>query len=196
MAGELVEKADRDGSPQHQHDAGVALVLIEQPLAAVARLRAAASRAPAEAKSWSDLAAALYAAALRLDRPALYPEALAAVDRALRIQPELPEALFNRALILERLGLSWQAREAWQRYLQIDPSSPWAAEARVHLDRLPAATGASLFDHDRPRLEAAAKAGDQATVEALVGRYPQLSRGYGEFDYLARWGEALRRTSR
>lgn len=191
VAGELVEKADREGSPQSQHEAGVALVLIEQPLEAVARLRVAAGREAADARSWSDLSAAQYAAALRLDRPSLYPEALAAADRALRLDPDLPEARFNRALVLERLGLSRQAREAWQRYLEIDPSSPWATEARERLERLPETTGSSLFDRDRSRLEQAAKAGDPETVEALVRRHPQLSRGYAEFDYLARWGEAL-----
>ncbi len=189
VAGELVEQADRDGSSLHQHDAGVALLLVEQPTAAVARLRAAVRRSPADAGSWSDLAAALYAGALRLARPSLYPEALAAADRALAIAPELAEARFNRALILERLGLAQPAREAWQRYLTIDPDSPWGAEARAHLARLPVATGAALFEQERPRIEAAARRGDQAAVEALAGAHAQLSRAAGELDYLGEWGE-------
>jgi CHAT domain-containing protein len=193
VTGELVEAADRDGTPRHQHDAGVALLLLEQPLEAAARLRAAAQRMPQDASAWSDLSAALAAAALRLGRPSLYPEALAAADRALRLAPSLPEALFNRALVLERLGLSTQARAAWRCYLEVDVGSSWAAEAQAHLARLPATTGAALFERDRPRLEAAAKRGDAASVAALVGTYPQLSRIYGELDYLAEWGEALQR---
>jgi len=193
VAGELVEQADRDGLPHHQHDAGVALVLIEQPLEAVTRLRAAALSAPGNAKGWSDLGAALYAAGLRLGRPSLYPEALAAFDRALRIEPGLPEARFNRALTLERLGLAGQAREAWQRYLEADPGSPWAAEAREHEKRLGTMTGAVLFEHDRPLLERAVEAGDRAGVEAFVRRHPQLCRTHGELASLGAWGEALRR---
>jgi hypothetical protein len=193
VAGELIERADRGGSPDLQHDAGVALLLIAQPLDAVARLRAAAQAAPGNAKGWSDLGAALYAAGLRLGRPSLYPEALAAFDRALRLAPDLPEARFNRALTLERLGLSQQAREAWQRYLFTDASSPWAAEAREREKRLTTTTGAALFDRDRPRLVKAAREGDRASLEALVRRHPQQSRNTGELDDLAAWGEALTR---
>lgn len=193
VAGELVEAADRDGSPGHQHDAGIALLLLDQPLFAAERLRAAVQRAPQDAAAWSDLSAALAAAALRLGRPSLYPEALAATDRALRIAPRLPAALFNHALLLERLGLPAQARAAWRRYLEADPASPWTAEARAHLARLPATTGAARFERDRPRLESAAQAGDAAAVAALVASYPQLSRLSGELDYLAAWGEAVER---
>jgi tetratricopeptide (TPR) repeat protein len=192
-AGDLVDRADHERTPDAQHAAGVALVMIERPEDAIARLRSAAESPPPAAKRWSDLAAAQYATALRSERPSLYPEALAACDRALRIDPELPEALFNRALVLQRLGLSQEARAAWQRYLQTDPSSPWAAEAREHLASLPAATGESLFRRDLPRLEKAAEAGDQAAVVALVGRYRQPGRLYAEAESLGQWGEALLR---
>jgi hypothetical protein len=127
-AAELIDRADRD-----HHAAGVAMLLVDRPEQAIEQLRIAAEHAPDDAKSWSDLAAARYAAALDLGRPSLYPEALAAADRALRIDPKLAEAQFNRALILDRLGLTKEARAAWQRYLEIDPSSQWAAEARQHL---------------------------------------------------------------
>ncbi len=184
LAGELVERADRDRTPATQHDAGVALVLIERPLDAVTRLHASVESNPGNAKGWSDLAAARYAAALRLSRPSLYPEALAAADRALELDRALPEALFNRALILERLGLSGQARTAWQQYLAVDPSSPWAAEARERLGKLPATTGAAQFEREQPRLEAAARRGDAATVDAIVRNHAQLSRTWAEFGYL------------
>ena len=48
---------------------------------------------PLSFSSWSDLAAARYAAALQLKRPSLLPEALAAADRALRIDPKSAEAI-------------------------------------------------------------------------------------------------------
>ena len=193
MAGDLVEKADRAKSPETEHDAGVGLLLIEKPLDSVMRLHRAAASAPDEPRNWIDLSAALYAAALQLNRPSLYPQALDAADRALHLNPDASEALFNRALIIERLGLTEQARAAWQRYLQIDPSSSWAGEARQHLAKLPLTTSESLFNRDRPRLEQAAERGDTGTVTTLVARYPQQARTWSEFEYLARWAGATQR---
>jgi CHAT domain-containing protein len=192
-AGELVERADAEKSAAAQHAAGIGLVLVEKPEDAIARLRSAASASDANPAPWSDLAAAEYATALAQRRPSLYPVALAHADRALRIDPRFSEALFNRALILERLGLTQAAREAWNRYLAADPSSKWADEAREHLKRLPASTGESLFKRDQPRLESAAARGDAGTVDAVVDRFRQQSRTWGEAEYLGQWGEAVQR---
>jgi CHAT domain-containing protein len=189
-AGALLKRADHDRSANAQHDAGVALALVEEPLDAVTRLRDAASRAPNDARIWSDLAAAQYAAAERLGRPSMIPEALSSADRAARIDPRLAEALFNRALILERMGVTQAAREAWQRYLDVDASSPWAGEARQHLSRLPATTSDSLFHRDLPLLERAAETHDTPRVAGIVANYRQQTRTYAEAEILGRWGEA------
>jgi len=154
-AAELIDRADRD-----HHAAGVAMLLVDRPEQAIEQLRIAAEHAPDDAKSWSDLAAARYAAALDLGRPSLYPEALAAADRALRIDPKLAEAQFNRALILDRLGLTKEARAAWQRYLEIDSTSPWAGEAREYLEH-DAQTGVSVL---------------------------HVPRALAEVEYLGKWG--------
>ena len=169
------------------------MVLIDKPEEAIARLEAATSRAPREAKAWSDLAAARYAAAALRGRTSLLPEALAAVERALAIEPRLPEARFNRALILGRLGLTQQARRAWQAYLEVDNSSPWATEARQRLATIPVTTGDAEFRRELPRLESAAVANDKRTVVELVQRHPQQSRANAEGDHLGRWGAAVRR---
>lgn len=139
-AGDAIERAQRDRSERAQHAAGVALVLVDQPAEAIDRLRGVAEQSPNDVRVWSDLAAARYAAAVELQRPSLLPEALAAADRALRIDPKSAEALFNRALILEHMGSTGEARKAWLRYLDIDSSSSWATEARAHLGELPATT--------------------------------------------------------
>lgn len=191
-AGELVEQADRDRDASAQHAAGVAMVLVQRPADGIARLEAAANESK-DAKSWSDLAAARYAAASQLGRASLYPAALAATDAALRIDPNLPEALFNRALIIERLGLTDEARRAWQRYLEVDPSSPWANEARTHLADLPRSTSASQFEHDRPLLERAAEQNETSAVHAYVSTHLGRARAYAESEYLGSWGEAVQR---
>jgi tetratricopeptide (TPR) repeat protein len=133
-AGEVIERGESDRSVQAQHDAGVAMVLVEKPEEAAARLEKVA-RASNDAQTWSDLAVARYATAVRDRDASRFPLALAAADQALRIDARLPEALFNRALILDRMGLSAEARRAWGRYLEVDATSGWAAEARQRLAR-------------------------------------------------------------
>jgi CHAT domain-containing protein/tetratricopeptide (TPR) repeat protein len=189
-AGEVIERAEHDASADAQHDAGVAMVLTQNPAEGIARLETAAKLAPS-AMAWNDLAAARYTASSDLGRTALYPQALAAADAALRLDPGFPEALFNRALILERMGLVAEARRAWERYLAVDPSSKWADEARAHLAELPAATTSSRFEHDRPLLENAAARGDAATVRTLVAANTARARAFAETEYLGRWGEAV-----
>lgn len=188
-AGELVERAQHDPSADAQHGAGVAMVLTQNPAEGITRLETAAKSAPS-APTWSDLAAARYAAASDLGRAALYPQALAAADAALRIDADLAEALFNRALILERMGLIEEARRAWTRYLAVDPSSKWAAEAREHLAELPA-TPSSTFERDRPLLESAAMRGDAPAVRVLVKGNVARARAFAEGEYLGRWGQAV-----
>jgi len=191
-AGDAINRAEHDRSTEAQHAAGVAMVLVEKPEEAVARLEAVA-RTSNDARTWSDLAAARYAAASQLGRASLYPTALAAADAALRIDPNLLEALFNRALILERMGLTDEAKRAWQNYLQADPSSPWATEARSHIGALPVSTHSSQFDRDRPLLERAAERGDTVAVRRYVDLYRERARGYAEGEYLGHWAEALQR---
>ncbi|MEA2240273.1 MAG: hypothetical protein QOC81_4997 [Thermoanaerobaculia bacterium] len=191
-AGELIERAEHDASSDALHAAGVAMVMVEKPDEAIVKLESAA-RASHDAKPWSDLAAARYAAASKLGRASLYPEALAAADAALRIDPNLPEALFNRALILDRLGLSNEARHAWERYLEVDPSSQWAVEARERLAAIPVTTRSSQFDRDRPLLEEAAARGDASTVRRFVNAHRDRARAYTEGEYLGHWGEAVQK---
>jgi len=189
-AGELIERAQQDAGAQAQHDAGVALVLTQNVAEAITRLERAATAAPS-AKTWSDLAAARYAAAADLGRAALYPQALAAADAALRLERDLPEALFNRALILERMGLVDEARAAWTRYLAVDPSSPWAAEARGRLAELPAAKQSSEFERIRPLLEDAAARADVQALRPLLAQHGARARAFAEAEYLGRWAEGV-----
>lgn len=191
-AADAIDRADRERTPAAEHEAAVALLLIEKPLEAETRLVRALADSARDATLWSDLAAARCAAADQLGKPSLLPRALAAADRAVELAPHLPEALFNRALVVERMGLTEEARTAWQAYLAVDPSSPWANEAREHLKALPAAgTTHSQFERERPRLERAAESGDRATVAAIVAVHPQYARAWAETVYLGQWGQAV-----
>jgi CHAT domain-containing protein len=167
-AGDIVAAADRDKSAEAQKVAGVALLVIDQPLPAIERLRAAVQASPNDAAAWSDLAAAQYSAALRMNRPSLLPEALVSADRALRLDARNAEARFNRALILERIGLLQEARAAWKRYLEIDATSQWAVEARERLAKLEA-----------------------VGLENPTHVNAQKLRTFAEAETLARWAEAF-----
>jgi CHAT domain-containing protein len=191
-AGELVQRAGSDKSAEAQHAAGVAMLLAGDPAGAIGRLETAAKESPA-AQTWSDLAAARYAAASELGRAALYSQALAAADAALRLDPNLPEALFNRALVLDRMGLAAEARTAWNRYLAVDPSSRWAEEARAHLSELPAATTSSRWEHDRPLIESALSRNDAATAHALIAEHAPRARTLAETEFLGHWAAAVLR---
>jgi tetratricopeptide (TPR) repeat protein len=193
QAGIAIEEASRDSSAEAQHAAGVAYLLVENPRQAIEHLRTAANKTPNTASVWSDLAAAQYAAAVRIPAPSVFPEALASADRALKVDPKHAESLFNRALILERMGLTQQARTAWERYLAVDPSSPWAVEGRARLRTIPSTNSDALFRQELPRLEAAAVANDTAFVTGAVRRSREQSRAWGEAEFLGRWGEAEQR---
>src|SRR5262249_44185446 len=107
-AGDVIERAAGEHDAEAQHAAAVAMVLVDKPDEAAARLQQNAH----DAATWNDLAVARYETAIR-SRSSLAP-ALAAADQALRINAQLPEALFNRAVVLERMGSTADAQRAWQ----------------------------------------------------------------------------------
>jgi CHAT domain-containing protein/tetratricopeptide (TPR) repeat protein len=181
-AGEVLARGNAD-----PRAAGVAELLLAQPEPAIERLREATSHDPRNAGAWNDLAAAQLASAAQFRRADELPDALAAVERALALDPRLAEARFNRALVLERMGLRAEAAEAWRAYLVVDSSSAWANEARQHL--------ATLTGTARPfspaELEDAARRGDGGAVEALVRAQTESVRRWTEAEILGRWGEEV-----
>lgn len=67
------------------------------------------------------------------------PEAaLAAFEKAMRMEPQLKPALFNRAVALEALGRREQAISAWESYLSQSQKERdgWVEEARQRLQSL------------------------------------------------------------
>jgi tetratricopeptide (TPR) repeat protein len=175
-AGEVLEKTNN--TAESRHAAGLAYLLTGRRPEAISALEQAASGS-SDARVWSDLAAARLAVAVYDKHPAQLPEALADADRAIRLDPKLPEAYYNRALIIEHLELREQARKAWQRYLDLDGGSQWAAEARLHLRSLESSS-------ERFNLEML----DAVPADQLVRRFPLESRVQGEGLLLAQWADA------
>jgi CHAT domain-containing protein len=187
-AGVVLEKSAGDSSAASQHAAGVAYLLVARTSESVAALERAAN-ASNDAHVWNDLAAVHYVLATTHEQPSHLPLALAAVDRALRLDGQLAEAHFNRALILERLGMRDQARSAWVRYLELDPSSGWSVEARAHLRPLESHSRAE-FPAALKTAAAALTTGDASPLQKLVRDSPQDARSWGEGPLLAGWADA------
>lgn len=183
-AGTVLEKTAGQTAPAARHGAGLANLFIGRSSDAIAALEQAASESNA-ASTWNDLAAARYVAAITDERAAQLPMALAAADRALRLEHRLPEALFNRALILERMELRDQARAAWQKYLEVDPASGWAVEAREHMRRLDERSEHSDFPAALRRAT-----GNPQAIDDLVRTFPRESRAWVEGPLLAEWADA------
>ncbi|MEA2238298.1 MAG: hypothetical protein QOC81_3022 [Thermoanaerobaculia bacterium] len=177
----------RGGStPVARHTEGIAQLLAGHPRRALSSLTLAAEQSNDPAV-WSDLAAVLHEIAMRDQAPELLADALAASDRALARNPELPEALFNRAIVLERLGLRDDAREAWERYISSDSSSDWAAEARTHVIALaPEEAFLERLDREYEHVRT-----DPAAALALARSDPFGARGQGLKEVLGRWGKAF-----
>jgi CHAT domain-containing protein len=190
-ASTVIQSQLNDSSARARHDSGAAYLLIERGHDAIDALESAVRQSPKNAAYWNDLAAARYTLALTETRPHELPQALAAADHALRLDPKLSDALFNRALIVEALGISEAARRAWQRYVAIDPSSHWSSEAMHHLGDLRVVTTRDEFQR---HLAAASHAlPDTAPLFALARNYPQEARTWSEGPLLAQWADAFRK---
>lgn len=146
------------------------------------------SRRGAHVTTWNDYAAALHADAAPDDALQL-SMSLAAADRALDLQPTMPEALFNRALILDALALHGEAASACKKYLEVDSSSEWAREIRERLRNIESARSRIAAWRDViDDLERAAEAGDELFINDVATTYPEEARRRSDL-YLARWGE-------
>jgi tetratricopeptide (TPR) repeat protein len=121
-----------DASGEMLRARGVALLARGDLDEAIEVLRRA-GRAQPDARTWSDLAAALLERQKRRGSRDDAVEALAMSDRAVLDLPDEPAVLFNRALAIETVHGIEASQVAWQRYLQVDGSSPWATEARGRL---------------------------------------------------------------
>jgi CHAT domain-containing protein len=182
----VLAQSKQDPSPEGRHAAAVAALLLGKRRDAMQRLEVLASDRPKDEVVWSDLAAARYEVAVAENDAPLLAEALAAADRALLLNPTLPEALFNRAALIERLGLRDQAREAWEEYIARDRGSQWATEARGRIRTLePLKDFNTILEGQFSRL-----ASDPEATHALARSYPQEARTWGETWILWRWAAA------
>jgi CHAT domain-containing protein len=178
---------DRE-TPAVMHAVGISYLLEGRYDDAAQSLLAASREQPANARYLSDVAAVhLERARLGL-RPDDLPRALAAADRARRLDPSLKEAWFNRALAASALSLTADARAAWTEYLKRDSVSAWAEEARSRLEELAKPTGAENWTALEGRLQSAI---EQSSADEAVRTQVTEARNLIENVLLVRWAAAV-----
>jgi CHAT domain-containing protein len=183
VAAGLVQQLGDRIEPDALRMSAAAQLLVNQRSNALAKLEQAARMFPNDARVWSDLATTRLSVALEEHRAADLPLALAAADRAIELDPMLPEGRFNRAAILERLGLHAQARDEWKQYLGRDASGDWSIEARRRLRKVPPAA-----DWKVALAEALARGPDAS--RAFVAAHPQEARTWAEGFLVYQWALA------
>ena len=154
---------------------------------AVDHLEAAVAGQPASSAALNDLAAAYFVRAHVEENPSDLVAALEALERALRIDPQLTEARFNRALVLARLGLVQAADRAWQEVARDEPRPEWAAEATARRGTLASVPpGLSVVG----AWIAGEGGGDPPTpVAALISQSPAALIRCGFDELLPSWAE-------
>lgn len=151
-AAKIRESFGERETPSRLNDLGRSQLLAGQLDAAADALLAASREQPANARYLNDVATVQLERARLGLRPDDLPRALAAADRARRLDPSLNEAWFNRALATTALSLTSRAKTAWADYLERDPESPWATEARRRLEELSRPTVIDAWLKLEPRL--------------------------------------------
>ena len=190
IAGKIRESFGERETPSRLHELGISQLLAGRYDDAARSLLAASRERPNDARYLNDVATVhLERGRLGL-RPDDLPRALAAADRARRLDPALTEAWFNRALAATSLSLRDQAATAWTEYLDRDSTSPWAAEARAQLEELSKPTAAAAWQELRQRLD-----GDitPALAEEAVRTHTTGARTFVETELISAWASAVQR---
>jgi len=187
-AGRIRESFGERKTPSQLHAFGVSQLLAGRYDDAAQSLLAASREQPANAQYLSDVAAVQIERARLGLRPDDLPRALAAADRARRLDPSLKEAWFNRALAASALSLTAEAKGAWAEYLKHDSTSPWADEARNRLDELARPTRAAAWTSMEGRLQSAF---DASTADEAVRTQTTEARNLIENTLLVNWANAV-----
>lgn len=187
-AGRIRESFGERQTPSQLHAFGVEQLLSGRYDDAAHALLAASRQQPTNAKYLSDVAAVQLERARLGLRPDDLPRALAAADRARRLDPSLREAWFNRALAASALSLTAEAKSAWAEYLTRDNSSPWATEARARLADLAKPTPAQAWTAIEGRLQQSI---DASTADEAVRTQTTEARNLIENTLLPNWANAV-----
>ena len=137
-----LESVEKSATVQNLHNLGRVYLVEKQFDEAIMQLSKAQNIDPQNAEVLSDLGTALFEKSKILASTPdgksfeLAGQAMEEFEKALRLNPNLPEAQFNKAVCLQSRQMRREAREAWLDYLKLDSTSKWAGEARRNLELL------------------------------------------------------------
>ncbi len=187
-SGRIRESFGERATPSQLHAVGVSQLLAGRYDDAAQSLLAASREQPANAQYLSDVAAVQLERARLGMRPDDLPRALAAADRARRLDPSLKEAWFNRALAASALSLTAEAKTAWSEYLKRDSASPWATEARSRLKAFEQPTPAQAWVAMEGRLQSSL---DASIADDAVRTQTTEARNFIEKTMFVDWANAV-----
>jgi CHAT domain-containing protein len=191
-AARAISREQQRVSPNSLRDAALARLVISSAAEAARSMENAARLVGSDARLWSD------AAALRIEEwrasgeMHLIIEALALADRALSLDPQLPEAHFNRALALEKLGLRQSATFAYRYSATNETRASWENETATRIRTLRRPSNAAIWSTSKAALHTAALQGDRNKIAQIVASFPQQARTWAEGECLSAWSDALR----
>lgn len=145
-----LESVEKSETVQNLHNLGRVYLAEKQFDEAIKQLSKAQNLDSQNAEVLSDLGTALFEKSKILASTPdgksfeLAGQAMEEFEKALRLNPNLPEAQFNKAVCLQSRQMRREALEAWSNYLKLDSTSKWADEARRNLE---------LLDSQKSKLE-------------------------------------------
>jgi len=134
-----LEAAQNRQTAENLHNLGRVYLAEKEFDKAIAELTRAKAGAPQNAQITSDLGTTFFEKSKNLSQSAdgagteFTAKALEQFEKAIEINPDLPEPRFNKAVLLQYQQNTPEARKAWQEYLKLDSDSRWADEARRNL---------------------------------------------------------------
>jgi CHAT domain-containing protein len=152
----------------------------------------AADRAGAQTRVADDLAAGHWTRFETASDPEELLAALAAADRAVRLDPHFPSARLHRALALSAFSLRSQAAADWADLAAHATDPAQRREARQRADQLARSPRPHTWEEDRLAFEEAFRRGDAGRIRALVAASPQRFREHVDERLFVRWASAQR----
>jgi CHAT domain-containing protein len=173
-----------ESRPANWAAVGVAFIVTGELTKAIDALEEAVAEAPTVASYQSDLSAAYIGRASAEQRADDWAPALAAANRAIRLDRELAEARFNRALALRGLHLGELEATAWREHSLAESSPDWLNDAAAISQR--GSAGDTRADQRQTQRESA---------EAALSRWAAAERDGRSDDARSALDDAQRHAS-
>ncbi len=132
----LTEAVEKNPNAENLNALGSFYLIEKRFDEAAAQFEKALESSPQNVEIRSNLGASFYEKAKTEnsdERLNYLDKSLEQLNKAIELNPNLPDAVFNKALVLQELNRREEAASVWKQYLKKDANSKWADEARANL---------------------------------------------------------------